>query len=120
MQLAGTVFGMALVMSAAAAQADEPLCKRPELVWENWRDDVVSRNAGIQYFELAGEGRNALLRAYSCDSESDSCPPDRVMVLYSSGNANVLVAFVKGGCVTMAEDMAIEDYLGFVGGGEPC
>jgi hypothetical protein len=120
LQPAGAVFGMVLVFSAAAAQAGEPSCERPELAWENWRDDVISRNAGIRYFELSGEGRDALLRAYSCDGESDTCPPDRVMVLYCSGNANVLVAFVKGGCITMAEDVAIEDYLRFVGGGEPC
>lgn len=28
--------------------------------------------------------------------------------------------FAKDGRVTMAEDVAIEDYPGFVGGGEPC
>lgn len=41
---------------------------------------------------------------------------------FLTGDSAIMARFVfaKGGCVTMAENVAIEDYPGFAGGGEPC
>ena len=47
-------------------------------------------------------------------------PPGRLMVFHCTGNAKVLLAFVKKGCVTLAEDVSIEDYRRLVIGGDPC
>jgi hypothetical protein len=100
--------------------ASDDQCKRRELMWDTWRTDVLIRNPGTHYFELGGNGRAELLRAYKCDKETDKCPPDQVFVFHCVGNTKVLVAFVKNGCVTIAEDMLIEDYMAFVTGGRPC
>lgn len=102
------------------AKADEARCARPELGWETWRDNVVAANAGIRSFELEGEARREVLRAYSCEKPGGDCPPDHVMVFHCSGNARVLIAFVRNGCVTMAEDVSIDAFTGFIEGGKPC
>lgn len=104
----------------AAAQAEETRCARPELAWETWRDNVVAANAGIRFRELEGQARSEVLRAYSCETSGEDCPPDHVMVFYCSGNASVLIAFVRLGCVTMAEDVGVEAFRGFIEGGTPC
>ena len=119
-KLSRVCFTVAAVFAITSVRADEPQCKRPELAWENWRDHVIASNPGIRLEELVGEQRDELLKAYSCEGPGPDCPPDQVMVLHCSDNAMVLIAFVRGGCVTMAEDVKIEDFMGFIQGGVPC
>lgn len=110
--------GLAVPGSPAAGEGSQ--CARPELEWDNWLDDASTRNPGLMHYVLTGPERDELLRAYSCLEPGETCPPDRVEVLYCMGNSQVLLAFVKNGCVTMAEDMPIEDFMGFTRGGTPC
>lgn len=70
--------------------------------------------------EVVGAQRAEVLRAYACLEAGETCPPDKVMVLYCAGNGDVLLAFVKDGCVTMAEDMPVEDFMNVIKGGAPC
>ncbi len=107
------------LIAMATAQADET-CKRPGLVWDAWRDQVLAANPGTDFFELRGDGRDEILRAYNCHQSTEKCPPDQLMVFHCMGNRKVLLAFVKEGCVTLAEDILIEDYRRLVIGGEPC
>ena len=114
---AATMVAFSLI-ATATGQADDKKCKRPNLVWETWRDHVIAANRGADYFKLRGDGRDKILRAYNCIHASDKCPPDRLMVFHSTRNKKVLLAFVNRECVTFAEDILNEDYRHFVIGGD--
>ena len=111
---------VAALACATTIAVAEDRCERPELEWQTWRNHVISANPGTDFFELRGDGRTELLRAYGCLEAGEKCPPDRLMVFHCTGNKRVLVAFVKDGCVTAAEDIPIDDYLGYVTGGARC
>lgn len=114
------VAGLLALAPVASAFGSERLCARPELEWSVWLRDVEQRNPGLRHRDLAGPERDEVLRAYSCLEAGGTCPPDTVWVLHCAGNGKVLLAFVKDGCVTMAEDMAVEDYMTLIKGGDPC
>lgn len=102
-------------------QAEELACKRPELVWETWRDHVIANNPETTaQFELGGNSRDELVRAYGCDKPSEKCPPDKVAIFHCTGNKSVLFAFIKKGCVTIAHDISVEKFHQIVTGGPSC
>ncbi len=113
------VFATAFALIATAQTAAQQ-CKRPELHWEAWRDHALANNPNSDYVELRGEGRDRIIRAYDCNQENDKCPPDQVMVFFCTEKTTVLLAFVKKGCVTLADDMRIEDFRQYIVGGVPC
>ena len=110
----------AILTSLSPEPAEGGSCERPELEWSVWRDHVLASNPGTDFFELRGDGRDELLRAHSCLASGENCPPDQLMVFHCMGNSRVLIAFVKAGCVTRANDIAIENYQLYVTGGVPC
>jgi len=110
----------AILASLSPVAAAGGACKRPELEWSGWRDNVLASNPGADFFELRGDGRDELLRAHGCLVTGEDCPPDQLMVFHCIGNRKVLIAFVKGGCVTRAKDMTFEDHHLYVTGGAPC
>ncbi len=105
-------------MTPAPAVSDN--CIRSDLVWEKWRDHVLSSNPETDYFELRGDGRDEILWTYRCKKPSSNCPPDQLMVFHCIGNDRVLLAFVHQGCVTFAKDILIREYLRMVSGSLPC
>ena len=119
-ELPEMVFLVGLVVLMTTAPAVSQGCSRPNLVWEKWRDHVLTSNPGTDYFELRGDGRDEILWAYRCKKLSSKCPPDQLMVFHCIGNESVLVAFVYQGCVTFAKDILIEEYQRMVSGSQPC
>lgn len=107
----------ACVSSGAVADG---ACKRADLEWPTWRDHVLASNPGTDVFELRGDGRDELLKAFGCLEGGDDCPPDEVMVFHCTGNSRMLIAFVTQGCVTKAKEIPAKDYMSYVTGGEPC
>ncbi len=119
-ELLGRVFLVGLIVLMSTAPAISDRCSRPDLVWKTWRDHVLTRNPGTDYFELRGDGRDEILWAYRCKKRSSKCPPDQLMVFHCIGNERVLLAFVHQGCVTFAKDILIGEYVRMVSGSQPC
>jgi len=92
-------------------------CKRADLEWPTWRDNVLGSNPGTDFFELRADGRDELLEVLGCADSGNNCPPDEVMVFHSTGNTNVLIAYIKQGCVIRAKEISTEDYMSYVTGG---
>jgi hypothetical protein len=110
---------MAIVLSAPLA-AEDASCKRPELAWEFWFGHVQVNNPGIERVEVEEPAKSLLFMRYPCDDTAQDCPPDRAIALYSEGNADILIAFVTAGCVTLAEEMPVPEFLALVGGEAIC
>lgn len=105
---------------SVAEESSDVRCNRPELVWTTWRDHVLQANPGVRFIELEGAERAAILRALECWKASSTCPPDHSVVFHCTGRRLVLIAFVKGGCVTKAEEMSIERFMDLFGQAQAC
>ena len=112
--------GCAILAGIPPGAGADGSCKRAELQWPAWRDHVLASNPGTDVFELRGDGRDELLKAFGCLEGGDDCPPDEIMVFHCTGNSRMLVAFVTQGCVTKAKEIPAKDYMSYVTGGEPC
>jgi hypothetical protein len=110
---------VAILASFTAVADDGNGCKRPELEWQTWRAHVKRTNPGVQFGEIVGDQRNHLIDAYNAGSAPPRFNPDRVVLCYCAGRTRVLLVFLRGGCVTMAEDMPIADLHSLVSGGIP-
>jgi len=108
----------ASMVATNTSQTRGKQCKRPELAWETWRRHVLRNNSGTFFFELLGDGRQQILSAYKCIERSDRCPPNHLMVFFDVSNKMVLLAFVKDGCVTFAEDILVQEFLRLTRGSE--
>ena len=114
-----SVFILALLACIAAPSA-ATTCKRAELEWPAWRDNVLASNPQTDFFELRADGRDELLKALGCGAGSEDCKPDALMVFHCTNNMQVLIAFVTAGCVTRAKEISVKDYMSYVTGGAPC
>lgn len=111
---------------AACVAATADVCRdqfgnpAPQLEWSAWLKDVEAWNEGVTRRAMTDDERIRFLGAYNDIPPVLDRNPERIEIISRFGDPQVIVVFVKNGCVTLTAVMfraLVESVVSPTGGG---